>query len=99
MPRPRHHGRDPSADLHAFVIEPEGRLSPESRSFFFWLFVRRFSVKARLKTFANLVRDTRRMLAIAWRMDARLTLAYYLSAFVAALSPLAAGITLALLID
>jgi ABC-type multidrug transport system fused ATPase/permease subunit len=39
------------------------------------------------------------MVAIAWRMDARLTLLYYLSAFVAALAPLAAGITLALLID
>jgi ABC-type multidrug transport system fused ATPase/permease subunit len=39
------------------------------------------------------------MLAIAWRVDARLTLLYYATAFVAALAPLAAGITLALLID
>ena len=48
---------------------------------------------------AKLFRDIYRMLAIAWRIDARLTFAYYASAFVAALAPLAAGITLALLID
>lgn len=44
-------------------------------------------------------RDTRRILAIAWRMDARLTFLYYLTAFVAAVVPLASGLTLALLID
>jgi ABC-type multidrug transport system fused ATPase/permease subunit len=52
-----------------------------------------------LGKFTALVRDTRHMLALAWRIDARLTLLYYLTAFVAALAPLAAGITLALLID
>jgi ABC-type multidrug transport system fused ATPase/permease subunit len=44
-------------------------------------------------------RDTRRILAIAWRMDARLTFLYYVTAFVAAVVPLASGLTLALLID
>jgi ABC-type multidrug transport system fused ATPase/permease subunit len=54
------------------------------------------------KTFAAFVaavRDTRRMLALAWRIDPRLTFAYYGSAFVGALAPLAAGLTLAALID
>jgi ATP-binding cassette subfamily B protein len=45
------------------------------------------------------VRDTRGILAIAWRMDARLTFLYYLTAFVAALAPVASGLTLARLID
>jgi ATP-binding cassette, subfamily B, bacterial len=44
-------------------------------------------------------RDTRRILAIAWRMDAQLTFLYYLTAFVAGVVPLASGATLALLID
>jgi ABC-type multidrug transport system fused ATPase/permease subunit len=44
-------------------------------------------------------RDTRRILAIAWRMDAQLTLLYYLTAMVAGVVPLAFGATLALLID
>ena len=44
-------------------------------------------------------RDTRHILGIAWRMDARLTLLYYVTAFVAAVVPLASGLTLALLID
>jgi ATP-binding cassette subfamily B protein len=52
-----------------------------------------------LTALAAVVRDTRRMLALAWRIDARLTLAYYGSAFVGALAPLAAGLTLAALID
>src|SRR5262249_35236134 len=45
------------------------------------------------------IRDIIQMLVIAWRIDARLTLFYYASAIVAALAPLAAGITLSLLID
>jgi ABC-type bacteriocin/lantibiotic exporter with double-glycine peptidase domain len=48
---------------------------------------------------AAVARDTRRILAIAWRMDARLTLLYYLTAFVAALAPVASGLMLARLID
>ena len=47
----------------------------------------------------SLVADTRRMLALAWRIDARLTLLYYTSALFAALAPLGAGITLGVLID
>jgi len=39
------------------------------------------------------------MLATAWRVDPRLTLLYYGTAFVAALAPLASGVTLALLVD
>ena len=39
------------------------------------------------------------MIALAWRIDKRLTLLYYGSAFIGALAPLAAGITLATLID
>jgi ATP-binding cassette, subfamily B, bacterial len=46
-----------------------------------------------------IARDIRRMLAIAWHIDARLTALYYLSAFVAALAPVAAGVTLSMLID
>ena len=53
----------------------------------------------RLSRLAALIRDTRRMLAVAWRMDARLTLLYYATSLVAALAPVAAGLTLALLID
>jgi ATP-binding cassette subfamily B protein len=41
----------------------------------------------------------RHVLVIAWRMDARLTILYYLTAFIAAMVPLAAGATLALVID
>jgi ABC-type multidrug transport system fused ATPase/permease subunit len=52
-----------------------------------------------LTQLADIIRDTRRMLAIAWRMDARLTLLYYATSLVAALAPVAAGLTLALLID
>ncbi|HEY0989501.1 MAG TPA: ABC transporter ATP-binding protein [Kofleriaceae bacterium] len=48
---------------------------------------------------AAAARDTRGILAIAWRMDARLTFLYYLTAFVAALAPIASGLTLARLID
>ncbi|MEO8700342.1 MAG: ABC transporter ATP-binding protein [Kofleriaceae bacterium] len=44
-------------------------------------------------------RDIGRMLVTAWRMDARLTLLYYGTALVAALTPLAAGLTLKLLVD
>jgi ATP-binding cassette subfamily B protein len=44
-------------------------------------------------------RDTRSVLAIAWRMDARLTFLYYFTAFVAGVVPIASGLTLALLID
>jgi len=47
----------------------------------------------------SLVSDVRAMLAIAWRMDARLTLLYYATAFVAALSPLATAWTLKLVVD
>jgi ABC-type multidrug transport system fused ATPase/permease subunit len=50
------------------------------------------------KLFA-LLRDTRRMLALAWRIDRRLTFLYYGTALVSALAPLASGLTLALLID
>jgi ABC-type multidrug transport system fused ATPase/permease subunit len=39
------------------------------------------------------------MLAIAWRVDRRLTFLYYATAFIAALAPLASGLTLSLLID
>jgi ATP-binding cassette, subfamily B, bacterial len=49
--------------------------------------------------FAAVVRDTHRILAFAWRMDARLTFLYYATAFVAAIAPLASGLTLAALID
>jgi ATP-binding cassette subfamily B protein len=45
------------------------------------------------------LRDTRGILAIAWRMDARLTFLYYATAFVAALAPIGSGLTLARLID
>jgi ABC-type multidrug transport system fused ATPase/permease subunit len=48
---------------------------------------------------AAVARDTRRILAIAWRMDARLTFLYYLTTIIAALTPVASGLTLALLID
>jgi ATP-binding cassette, subfamily B, bacterial len=41
----------------------------------------------------------RQVLVIAWRMDARLTILYYVTAFIAAMVPLAAGATLALVID
>ena len=56
-------------------------------------------VPKRLSQLADIIRDTRRMLAIAWRMDARLTLLYYATSLVSALAPIAAGLTLALLID
>src|SRR5262245_51969716 len=59
----------------------------------------RCSVRFPFPKLAAVVRDTRHMLAIAWRIDRRLTMLYYLTAFVGALAPLAAGITLALLID
>jgi len=49
--------------------------------------------------FAAVVRDTHCILAIAWRMDAQLTLLYYVTAFVAAVVPLASGLALAALID
>src|SRR5262249_38163068 len=39
------------------------------------------------------------MLAIAWRMDARLTTLYYLTAVLSAVAPVATGLTLRLLID
>ena len=55
--------------------------------------------RERFSKLRAVARDTRRILAIAWRMDARLTLLYYLTALVAALAPLASGLTLALLID
>jgi ABC-type multidrug transport system fused ATPase/permease subunit len=55
--------------------------------------------RKRFSKLLAMVRDTRGMLAVAWRMDARLTLLYYLTAFVAAVMPLAAGLTLKLLID
>jgi ATP-binding cassette subfamily B protein len=48
---------------------------------------------------AAAVRDTRGILTIAWRMDARLTFLYYVTAFVSALAPIASGLTLAALID
>jgi ABC-type multidrug transport system fused ATPase/permease subunit len=53
----------------------------------------------RNRSLSRLIADIGRMLVIAWRMDARLTLLYYASAFVAAITPVAAGITLALLVD
>jgi ABC-type multidrug transport system fused ATPase/permease subunit len=56
-------------------------------------------VSTRISKLVALLRDTRRMLVIGWRIDARLTLFYYASAIIAALVPLAAGLTLALLID
>jgi ATP-binding cassette, subfamily B, bacterial len=52
-----------------------------------------------LSKLAAAARDTRGILAIAWRMDARLTFLYYLTAFVAGLAPIASGLTLARLID
>jgi len=52
-----------------------------------------------LSKLAAAARDTRGILAIAWRMDARLTFLYYMTAFVAGLAPIAAGLTLARLID
>jgi ATP-binding cassette, subfamily B, bacterial len=55
--------------------------------------------RTRSSKLAAAVSDTRRILAIAWRMDARLTFLYYATAFVGALAPLASGLTLALLID
>jgi ABC-type multidrug transport system fused ATPase/permease subunit len=48
---------------------------------------------------AAVVRDTGRILGLAWRMDARLTFLYYLTAFVAAVAPIASGLTLGVLID
>jgi ABC-type multidrug transport system fused ATPase/permease subunit len=48
---------------------------------------------------AAAVRDTRGMLTIARRMDGRLTLHYYFTAFMAALAPTASGLALAGLID
>ena len=53
----------------------------------------------RFAKLAAAVRDTRSLLAIAWRMDARLTLLYYVTAFAAALAPIASGLLLARLID
>ena len=50
------------------------------------------------KLFAT-ARDARGILAIAWRMDAQLTFLYYMTAFAAALAPIASGFTLARLID
>ena len=44
-------------------------------------------------------RDMRSILGLAWRMDARLTFLYYLTAFVAAVAPIASGLTLGVLID
>jgi ATP-binding cassette subfamily B protein len=55
--------------------------------------------RARFSKLAAAVSDTGRILAIAWRMDPRLTFLYYATAFVGALAPLAAGLTLARLID
>jgi ATP-binding cassette subfamily B protein len=52
-----------------------------------------------LSKLAAAARDTRGLLTIAWRVDARLTFLYYLTAFVAALAPIASGLTLARLID
>jgi hypothetical protein len=48
---------------------------------------------------AAAARDTRGILAIAWRMDAPLTFLYYTTAFVAALAPIASGLGFARLID
>lgn len=48
---------------------------------------------------AATVRDTGSILGLAWRMDARLTVLYYLTAFVAAIAPIASGLTLGVLID
>src|SRR5262249_52611884 len=53
----------------------------------------------KLAKLGRVIGDVGRMLVTAWRVDARLTLLYYASAFVAALAPLAAGLTLSLLID
>jgi ATP-binding cassette, subfamily B, bacterial len=47
----------------------------------------------------QIFRDVGRMLVLAWRMDARLTFLYYATAVLAALTPLAAGLTLRWLVD
>ena len=52
-----------------------------------------------LSRLAAIAREMRPILALAWRMDARLTALYYLTAFISATVPLAAGATLALVID
>ena len=51
------------------------------------------------KRFSRLVRDARQVLAVAWDMDARLTAVYYATALIAALLPLATGLTLKAVID
>ena len=54
----------------------------------------------RIKFVINkVVNNLRKMLAIAWRMDKRLTFAYYSTAAIGALTPLAASLTLKYLID
>lgn len=52
-----------------------------------------------LSKFSVVVCDTRDILGVAWRMNARLTVFYYVIALVAALAPLASSLTLARVID
>src|SRR5258705_8477436 len=81
------HGRDPSVDRLKHSLEHRRTDSPPASvllifgglPFFEECFVKRTWV-SRL---AAVGRDTRRILAMAWRMDARLTFLYYLTAFVA----------------
>ncbi len=49
--------------------------------------------------FRSVLRNIRLMLAIAWQMDKRLTVLYYLTAALTAVAPVATGFTFKLLID
>ena len=55
--------------------------------------------KTPVKTLKEIARNTRRMFALAWQTDARITFLYYLSSSVGAMVPLAIAWILKILID
>lgn len=56
-------------------------------------------IQSLLQIISDVLTNLRRIFGLAWQMDKRVTIGYYLTAMIGALAPLAASITLAFLID
>lgn len=56
-------------------------------------------LKNLLEVVGEVLTNLKRMLSLAWKMDKKVTLGYYLTAMLGAMAPLAASITLKFLID
>lgn len=56
-------------------------------------------INSLIRVVDNVLLNLKRMLALAWKMDKKVTLGYYFTAMLGAMAPLAASITLKYLID